>query len=262
MMASDMLTIEKLSKSFGGIRALDELSFKVEEKEIVAIIGPNGSGKTTLFNLIVHLYESTSGSIRLGTPSVELTRLPTYQINRRGVARTFQTLRLFPNLSVVENVLVGMTGRLHGGLLAAVLQLPGIRKQEKEAEDEAMEILSMFGMRLISMYNEPAATLSYANRRRVEIARALASRPRLLLLDEPAAGMNPTETREVMGDIAAIRESGCTVLLIEHDMGLVEGLADRVIAMDHGAKIAEGSYREVCSNPEVIKAYLGSGARA
>ncbi len=261
-MAAARLDVEKLSKSFGGIRALDELSFAVSDGEIVAIIGPNGSGKTTLFNLIVHLYDSSSGSIRMGSPPTELTRLPTHEINRLGVARTFQTLRLFPNLSVIENVLVGMTGRLKGGLLAAVVQPPWARRQEAEAEAEAMEILSMFGMRLISMYNEPAASLSYANRRRLEIARALASHPRLLLLDEPAAGMNPTETREVMKDIGGIRTRGCTVVLIEHDMGLVEGLADRVIAIDHGAKIAEGSYLDVCSDPEVIKAYLGSGAKA
>jgi branched-chain amino acid transport system ATP-binding protein len=258
----DLLRIEHLAKNFGGIHAVNDLNMTVGEGEIVAIIGPNGSGKTTLFNLIVNLYDTTGGAMYFGTPPIDLTRVATHEINALGVARTFQTLRLFQNLSVVENVLVGMTQRLKGGLLSAVLRTSGTQRQEAEAEAEALELLSLFGHRLISMYNEPAGALSYANRRRLEIARALASRPKLLLLDEPAAGMNPTETREIMEDIGAIHDRGCTILLIEHDMGLVEGLADRVIAIDHGTKIAEGSYRDVCADPEVIKAYLGSGVHA
>lgn len=261
-METALLRIEHLTKHFGGIRALDDLSLSVGNGEIVAIIGPNGSGKTTLFNLIVHLYDSTTGAIYFGDPPIDLARLATHEITAMGVARTFQTLRLFPNLTVAENVLVGMNTRLRGGLLAAIMQLPHTQREEAEAEEEALKLVSLFGRRLISMYNEPAGSLSYANRRRLEIARALASRPRLLLLDEPAAGMNPTETREIMEDIRAIWARGCTVLLIEHDMGLVEGLAHRVIALDHGTQIAEGNYRDVCSNPEVIKAYLGSGVRA
>jgi ABC-type branched-subunit amino acid transport system ATPase component len=256
----ELLHIQNLTKNFGGILAVNDLSLTVDEGEIVALIGPNGSGKTTLFNLIVHLYDVTSGCMYFGNPPIDLARLATHHINALGVARTFQTLRLFPNLSVVENVLVGMTARLKGGLIDAVLQTSRTRRQESEAEAEALELLSMFGHRLISMYNEPASSLSYANRRRLEIARALASRPKLLLLDEPAAGMNPTETREIMDDIGAIHARGCTILVIEHDMGLVEGLAHRVIAIDHGMKIAEGSYQDVCANPEVIRAYLGSGA--
>ena len=261
-MQHPLLQIDRLSKNFGGIRAVSDLTLSLYPEEILAVIGPNGSGKTTLFNLIVHLYDSSGGSIRFGNPPIDLTRVPTHEINARGIARTFQTLRLFPNMTVVENVLVGMNARLQAGLFTAIIASPGTRREEAEAEAEALELLSLFGHRLISMYNEPAASLSYANRRRLEIARALASRPTLLLLDEPAAGMNPTETREIRADIAAIHRRGCAIALIEHDMGLVEGLAHRVIAIDHGAKIAEGSYAEVCSNPEVIKAYLGSGAHA
>jgi ABC-type branched-subunit amino acid transport system ATPase component len=257
---TELLRIENLTKSFGGILAVNDLSFTVGEGDIVAIIGPNGSGKTTLFNLIVHLYEVSNGNILFGTPPIDLARVPTHKINALGVARTFQTLRLFPSLSVVENVLVGMTARLRGGFVDALLRTKRSRREELDAEVQAIELLSLFEHRLITMYNEPASSLSYANRRRLEIARALASCPKLLLLDEPAAGMNPTETREIMEDIAAIHARGCTILLIEHDMGLVEGLAHRVIAIDHGIKIAEGSYDHVCSNPEVIKAYLGSGA--
>jgi ABC-type branched-subunit amino acid transport system ATPase component len=261
-MQAPLLRIERLTKNFGGIRAVSELNFSICQNEIVAIIGPNGSGKTTLFNLIVHLYDSDAGGIHFGNPPIDLTRLATHAINAAGVARTFQTLRLFQNLTVVENVLVGMNARLRGGLIEAVINTRRTQREEIEAEGRALELLSMFGPRLISMYNEPAASLSYANRRRLEIARALASAPKLLMLDEPAAGMNPTETREIMEDIRLIHERGCTILLIEHDMGLVEGLAHRVIAIDHGTKIAEGSYREVCATPQVIEAYLGSGAQA
>ena len=182
--------------------------------------------------------------------------------NLHPAARTFQTLRLFRRMTVVENVLVGMNARLRGGLIAAIVNSRRTQDQEREAERQALELLSMFGRRLVSMYNEPAESLSYANRRRLEIARALASQPKLLLLDEPAAGMNPVETRELMNDVRAIRDRGITILLIEHDMTLVEGLADRVVALDHGTKIVEGSFQEVSSHPLVIEAYLGRGARA
>ena len=260
-MEHDLLRIENLTMAFGGIRAIDNLSLSIGRDEILAIIGPNGSGKTTLFNLLVHLYTPVSGRIYFGEPPDDLVSLPTHQIVARGVARTFQTIRLFPNLTVVENVLVGMHTRLRIGLLDAVIHTRRTKTAEAESEEEALEILSLFGRRLVAMYNEPAASLSYANRRRLEIARALASKPKLLLLDEPAAGMNPTETHELMEDIRRIHQRGCAVLLIEHDMGLVEGLADRVIAIDHGLKIAEGSYRAVSRDPEVIRAYLGSGAK-
>lgn len=256
------LVAENLILERGGRVVVDGLSFRLSSGEALLLTGPNGSGKTTLFDLIVHLYDSDGGRIHFGNPPIDLTRLATHAINAAGVARTFQTLRLFQNLTVVENVLVGMNARLRGGLIDAIINTRRTQREEIEAEGKALELLSMFGHRLISMYNEPASSLSYANRRRLEIARALASTPKLLLLDEPAAGMNPSETREIMEDIRVIHERGCTILLIEHDMGLVEGLAHRVIAIDHGTKIAEGSYREVCSHPQVIEAYLGSGARA
>jgi ABC-type branched-subunit amino acid transport system ATPase component len=262
MMQQPLLRIEGLTKDFGGIRAVNNLDFTMNQDEIVAVIGPNGSGKTTLFNLIVHLYDSDAGAIYFGQPPADITRLETHAINAIGVARTFQNLRLFPNLTVVENVLIGMNAHLGGGLIDAIVNGRRMRRQELEAEERAFELLSMFGDRLVSMYNEPAASLSYANRRRLEIARALASAPKLVLLDEPAAGMNPSETREIMDDIRTINGRGCAILLIEHDMGLVQGLADRVVALDHGIKIVEGSYREVCTNPQVIEAYLGVGAHA
>jgi ABC-type branched-subunit amino acid transport system ATPase component len=261
-MSDVLLTTDGLTMDFGGIRAVNDLSISVARDEIVAVIGPNGSGKTTLFNLIMHLYHWTGGEILFGIPALDLASLATHRINALGIARTFQTIRLFPKLTVLENVLVGMHSRLYGGLLAAVIRGPRAREEERRAEAEARDLLSLFGQRLLSMYDEPAEALSYANRRRLEIARALASKPKLLLLDEPAAGMNPTETREAMDDIRRIRSRGCSILVIEHDMSFVEGLADRVIAMDHGTKIAEGSFQQVRSHPEVIRAYLGSGAYA
>jgi ABC-type branched-subunit amino acid transport system ATPase component len=261
-MSDVLLQTDGLTMDFGGIRAVNDLSISVARDEIVAVIGPNGSGKTTLFNLIMHLYHWTGGRILFGIPALDLASLATHRINAFGIARTFQTIRLFPKLTVLENVLVGMHSRLHGGLLAAVIRGSRARREERRAEAEARELLSLFGQRLLSMYDEPAEALSYANRRRLEVARALASKPKLLLLDEPAAGMNPTETREAMDDIRRIRSTGCSILVIEHDMSFVEGLADRVIAMDHGTKIAEGSFQQVRSHPEVIRAYLGSGAYA
>lgn len=257
---SIMLRTDCLSKSFGGIQAVNNLDFAIAENEIVAIIGPNGSGKTTFFNLIMHLYHASAGVIYFGSPPVNLLDYPSHKINALGIARTFQTLRLFPNLTVIENILVGMSSRLRSGFFGALFRPPRVRREEKESEEKALEILSFFGHRLLSMCNEPAMSLSYANRRRLEIARAIASEPHLLLLDEPAAGMNPTETREVMGDIERLNAKGYTVLLIEHDMTLVEGVAQRVVAFDHGAKIAEGSFKEVCQNSDVIEAYLGRRA--
>lgn len=252
-----LLRAERLGKNFGGIQAVQDLDFDIQKGEIVAIIGPNGSGKTTFFNLIMNLYAASSGKIWFGDPPLDLTQRPTHVINGLGIARTFQTLRLFPNLTVLENVLVGMTARQKTGFLGALFRPPVARLEELEAEERSLEVLSFFGQRLISMCNEPARNLSYANRRRLEIARALASEPKLMLLDEPAAGMNPSETREIMEDIKRINGRGYTVLLIEHDMSLVEGVARRVVALDHGTKIAEGTFKEVCRDPEVISAYLG-----
>lgn len=257
VMSSAILSARSLCKNFGGIHAVQNLDFDIKKGEIVAIIGPNGSGKTTFFNLVMHLYDATSGQILFGDPPVDLTKQPTHKINALGVARTFQTLRLFPNLTVLENALVGMSVRQETGFFGSIFRPPSARREEREAEEKALDVLSFFGPRLISMCNEPARNLSYANRRRLEIARAMASSPTLLLLDEPVAGMNPTETREVMADIERLNGRGYSVLLIEHDMTLVEGIAGRVVAFDHGAKIAEGTFKEVCRDPEVIRAYLG-----
>ncbi len=257
-----LLRSRRLSKHFGGIYAVDNLDLELRKGEILAIIGPNGSGKTTFFNLVMHLYPPTSGEIYFGNPERNLFQFSTHEINSLGISRTFQALRLFPNLTVLENILVGMHTRLRSGFFDAILKTPKMRKEEREAEERALEILSIFGKRLLSMCNEPAYSLSYANRRRLEIARTLASEPQLILLDEPAAGMNPTETRETMKYIDKINQKGYTILVIEHDMTLVEGLAHRVVAFDHGAKIAEGTFKEVRNDPEVIKAYLGHGAKA
>jgi ABC-type branched-subunit amino acid transport system ATPase component len=255
-----ILWTEKLAKSFGGIRAVQDLDFSINEGEIVAIIGPNGSGKTTFFNLIMQLYEASSGAIYFGPDRRNLAGMRTHEIHRLGIARTFQTLRLLPNLTVLENVLVGMSRHLKLGFWRSLARSRAVELEERNAVERALETLSFFGSRLLSMCNEPAHSLSYANRRRLEIARAMASKPKLILLDEPAAGMNPTETREVMLDIKGLNARGFTVLLIEHDMTLVKGLASRVVAFDHGTKIAEGSFDEVSSNLRVIEAYLGRRA--
>lgn len=252
-----LLETRNLCKSFGGLHAIQNLNFDISQGEILAIIGPNGSGKTTFFNLIMQLYEVTSGSILFGPQNRELVGLRTYEINRLGIARTFQNLRLFPNLTILENVLIGMNRHMSSGFWRAVVRPASLVREECGAEERALEILSFFGARLLSMCNEPAHSLSYANRRRLEIARVLASDPKLILLDEPVAGMNPTETAEVMSDIKRINSMGYTVLLIEHDMTLVKGVASRVVAFDHGQKIAEGSFAQVCSNPAVIESYLG-----
>lgn len=256
-----VLQTHQLSKNFGGLKAIDSLNFEIFDQEIVSIIGPNGSGKTTFFNLIMNLYEATSGSILFGSDQRDITNLGTHEINRLGIARTFQNLRLFPNLTVLENTLIGMNRHLSSGYLAALARSPALQREEQEAEHKALETLSFFGPRLLSMCNEPANSLSYANRRRLEIARVLASDPQLILLDEPVAGMNPTETAEVMNDIKRINQMGYTVLLIEHDMTLVRGVADRVVAFDHGTKVTEGTFQEVCNNPEVIESYLGRKAK-
>jgi ABC-type branched-subunit amino acid transport system ATPase component len=255
-----LLETEGLTKDFGGLRAVHDLALQVEEGQIVGLIGPNGSGKTTLFNLITGLYPATAGRIRFDHGRRELVGLAPHRITTLGIARTFQNQRLFNHMTVLENVLVGLHCRTRAGIASILLGTRRSREERRRAEARAAELLGLFGDRLLPRAVRPAWTLSYANRRRLEIARALAAEPRLLLLDEPAAGMNPTETRELMRDIKRIRDRGVTILLIEHDMGVVRGICDRVAALDHGTKIAEGSFEEVRRSPAVLEAYLGRQA--
>jgi len=255
-----LLELAGLSMSFGGLVVIDNLDLVVNEREIVSVIGPNGAGKTTLFNLITGIYSPDSGEIRLDGES--LVGLPPHKIARRGAARTFQTLRLFLNMTVIENVMASQYGQTKVGVARAILRTPAMRREEREIRARAEEKLSFFGERLMGYrWDQPAYSLSYANRRRLEIARAMATEPRILLLDEPAAGMNPTETHEITELIGKLRDdAGHTILVIEHDMHVVEGISDRVVALDHGVKIAEGSFEAVATNPRVVEAYLGASA--
>ncbi|HEY2542651.1 MAG TPA: ABC transporter ATP-binding protein [Gaiellaceae bacterium] len=255
-----MLEIKSVSLNFGGLAVVTGLDLTVKEGEIVSVIGPNGAGKTTLFNLITGIYRPDSGDILLEGRS--LVGLQPHQISRRGVSRTFQTLRLFLNMSVIENVMAAEYGNTKAGVFRAMLRTPGMRREEREIRAFAGERLAFFGERLMGYrWDQPAYSLSYANRRRLEIARATATRPKLLLLDEPAAGMNPVETHEITELIARLRdEGGYTILVIEHDMHVVEGISDRVVALDHGVKIAEGTFEQVATDPRVVEAYLGTKA--
>lgn len=254
-----LLQVRKLSKHFGGLSALQNLDLEVEDGEILGIIGPNGSGKTTLFNTISGIFPASSGTIRL-LDRYELRRLPPHRIAALGVARTFQNQRLFNQMTVLQNVLVGRYCRTRAGLARILLGTPGARTEQRAAEARAIDLLGIFGTRLLPRRDEPAFSLSYANRRRLEIARALATDPKVLLLDEPAAGMNPTETQELMGDIEKIRDRGVTIVVIEHDMRLVRGICSRVVALDHGVKLIEGDFATVRNHPAVLEAYLGHRA--
>jgi branched-chain amino acid transport system ATP-binding protein len=254
---SRLLDLRGVTKSFGGLVCIDGLDLHVDEHEIVSVIGPNGAGKTTLFNLITGIYAPDEGAIDFDGRS--LLGLDPHVIVGRGVARTFQTLRLFLNMTVKENVMAAAYVHTRAGIIRSILRTPRMRREEAEIGKLAEERLAFFGDRLMGYrWNQPAYSLSYANRRRLEIARATATRPRLLLLDEPAAGMNPVETHEITELISKLRdEGGYTVLVIEHDMHVVEGISDRVVALDHGVKIAEGSFEQVATNARVIEAYLG-----
>jgi len=255
-----LLELRSVSKRFGGLTVIEGLDLHVAEGEIVSVIGPNGAGKTTLFNLITGVYDPDDGDIVFEGESI--VGLPPHRITARGIARTFQTLRLFLNMTVKENVMAAAYAHTRAGILRSVLRTPGMRREEREIERLAEEKLSFFGQRLMGYrWDQPAYSLSYANRRRLEIARATATKPRLLLLDEPAAGMNPVETHEIAELIGKLREDGgYTILVIEHDMHVVEGISDRVVALDHGVKIAEGSFEAVATDPRVVEAYLGTKA--
>jgi len=252
-----LLDLRGVDKSFGGLRVIANLDMHVDEGEIVSVIGPNGAGKTTLFNLITGIFRPDSGDIVLDGQSI--VGLYPHQITSRGVARTFQTLRLFLNMTVKENVMAAQYGRTRSTVFEAMFRLPRARREEREIARVAEEKLAFFGNRLMGYrWNQPAYSLSYANRRRLEIARAMATEPRILLLDEPAAGMNPSETHEITELIGKLRtEGGHTILVIEHDMHVVEGISDRVVALDHGEKIAEGTFEQVATDPRVEEAYLG-----
>jgi len=257
-----LLELRSVTMTFGGLTVVESLDLHVDEGEIVSVIGPNGAGKTTFFNLISGVYEPTSGDIVFAGKSIR--GLDPHKITQRGIARTFQTLRLFLNMSVRENVMAAAYGHTRAGVLRSMLRTPGMRREERAIRALAEERLAFFGDRLMGYrWDQPAYSLSYANRRRLEIARAMATNPRLLLLDEPAAGMNPKETHEITELIAKLRdEGGYTILVIEHDMHVVEGISDRVVALDHGLKIAEGSFEAVATDPRVVEAYLGTGGAA
>jgi ABC-type branched-subunit amino acid transport system ATPase component len=250
-----LLETQALGMTFGGLRALHDLDLRVRDGSIHGLIGPNGSGKTTAFNVITGLYRATQGRILFG--DADLARLPPHRITALGIARTFQNQRLFQQMSVLENVLAGAHCRTHAGIAGILLGLPSARAERRRTIERGEELLAFFGERLLPRARDRAESLSYANRRRLEIARALATAPKLLLLDEPAAGMNPTEKRELMQDIRRIRDKGVTLLLIEHDMTMVQGVCDRVTVLDHGEKIAEGEFAQIKRHPAVLEAYLG-----
>lgn len=253
------LELRGVTKRFGGLTSLSNLSLRVGESEVLSVIGPNGAGKTTFFNVITGVYRPDEGEVLLFDEPI--TNLSPDSVARRGVARTFQNVRLFLNLTVRENILAATYGRTRASLFGSIIGTRRARREQQEGEEVVLDALSFFGTRLQGYrLDQPAYSLSYANRRRLEIARAMATGAKVLLLDEPAAGMNPKETQEITEIIGRLRvERGYTIVVIEHDMHVVEGISDRVIALDHGTKIAEGSFEDVATHPQVIEAYLGRG---
>ena len=249
-----LLEVNNLCISFGGLRAVDDFNITIEKGELYGLIGPNGAGKTTVFNLLTGVYKPNEGIIRLD--GEDITRKSTIEINHAGVARTFQNIRLFKNMPVIDNVKVGLNERFKYSALEGILHLGKYKKVEKEIDDEAMRLLKVFD--LDSERDTLAANLPYGKQRKLEIARAMATNPKLLLLDEPAAGMNPNETKELMETIALVRkEFDMTILLIEHDMKLVSGICEKLTVLNFGRVLCQGETKEVLANPEVITAYLG-----
>ncbi len=253
VLGAPILEVDNVTLKFGGVTALDGVTFDIREGEILGLIGPNGAGKTTCFNVMTGVYKPTSGEARFTGTS--LAGLKRFQITRLGIARTFQNIRLFRSMTALENVLVGADTHSSVGVLRALFRTPRQRSEQRAAEERAYELLELVGIR--GKADELAANLSYGDQRRLEIARALATNPKLLCLDEPAAGFNPAEKQKLMELIKKVRDTGYTVLLIEHDMRLVMGVTDRIVVLEFGRKIAEGKPAEIRENPAVIAAYLG-----